>query len=112
MNNIKQDFIFAETQHKMQFINAVELKNRLSQSDDLFLLDIREMYEREVNSIPSHHIPMGEVCSRLNELPTDQSVVVICNSGQRAEALTNLLESDFNREKLIVLKGGMTALSE
>lgn len=96
----------------MQFITVVELKNRLNQSDDLFLLDIREAYEREVNAIPSYHIPMGEVCSRLNELPSDKSVVVICNSGKRAEALTNLLESDFNREKLIVLEGGMSALTE
>lgn len=96
----------------MQFITPIELKNRLSQADDLFLLDIREAYEREVNSIPSFHIPMAEVCNRLNELPTDKSVVVICNSGQRAAALTNLLESDFNREKLIVLEGGMTALAE
>ena len=94
----------------MQFITAVELKNRLNKTDDLFLLDIREEYEREVNSIPSYHIPMGEVCNRMNELPTDKAVVVICNSGQRAEALTNLLESDFNREKLLVLQGGMTAL--
>ena len=96
----------------MQFITAVELKNRLSQSEDLFLLDIREGYEREVNSIPSYHIPMGEVCSRMNELPNDQSIVVICNSGQRAEALTNLLESDFDREKLLVLVGGISSLSE
>ena len=96
----------------MQFITAVELKNRLNKTDDLFLLDIREQYEREVNSIPSYHIPMAEVCNRINELPTDKSVVVICNSGQRAEALTNLLESDFNREKLIVLQGGMSSLLE
>jgi rhodanese-related sulfurtransferase len=96
----------------MQFITATELKNRLTQSDDLFLLDIREAYEREVNSIPSTHIPMGEVCARLNELPADKTVVVICNSGQRAEALTNLLESDFNQERLIVLQGGMTALAD
>ena len=93
----------------MQFITAIELKHKLSQADNLFLLDIREAYEREVNSIPSYHIPMGEVCNRMNELPADQSVVVICNSGQRAEALTNLLESDFNREKLLVLQGGMNA---
>lgn len=96
----------------MQFITPVELKNRLSQADDLFLLDIREAYEREVNAIPSFHIPMAEVCSRLSELPVDKAVVVICNSGQRAAALTNLLESDFKREKLLVLQGGMTAFAE
>lgn len=96
----------------MQFITPVELNNKLSQQEDLFLLDIRESYERDVDSIPSYHIPMGEVCARLEEIPTDKAVVVICNSGKRAEALTNLLESDFNLEKLIVLQGGMTAMFE
>lgn len=96
----------------MQFITPVELNNKLSQQEDLFLLDIRESYERDVDSIPSYHIPMGEVCVRLEEIPTDKAVVVICNSGKRAEALTNLLESDFNRKKLIVLQGGMTAMFE
>lgn len=96
----------------MQFITPVELNNKLSQQEDLFLLDIRESYERDVDSIPSYHIPMGEVCARLEEIPTDKAVVVICNSGKRAEALTNLLESDFNRKKLIVLQGGMTAMFE
>ena len=96
----------------MQFITAVELNNKLSQQEDLFLLDIRESYERDVDSIPSYHIPMGEVCARLEEIPSDKSVVVICNSGKRAEALTNLLESDFHREMLLVLQGGMVALNE
>jgi rhodanese-related sulfurtransferase len=96
----------------MQFITPLELKNKLDQTEDLFLLDIREAYEREVSSIPSHHIPMGEVCNRLDELPADKSVVVICNSGARAEALTNLLESDFKRDKMIILQGGMTAMLE
>lgn len=96
----------------MQFITPLELNNKLNQTEDLFLLDIREAYEREVSSIPSHHIPMGEVCGRLDELPIDKSVVVICNSGARAEALTNLLESDFKRNKLMILQGGMTAMLE
>ncbi len=93
----------------MQFITPVELKKSLNQSEDLFLLDIREAYEREVKAIPSAHIPMGEVCNRMEELPADKWIVVICNSGQRAEALANLLERDFNREKLAVLQGGMSA---
>lgn len=93
----------------MQFISVVNLKKRLEESAPIFLVDIRENYEREACSIPSYHIPMAEVCDRLNEFPSDQQVVVMCNSGKRAEALVNLLETDFGKKELTVLEGGISA---
>lgn len=96
----------------MYFISASELKQKLDASAGIFLLDIRENYEREICSIPSHHIPMAEVCGRLKELPADQQIVVMCRSGKRAEALSNLLEKDFGLTGLMVLEGGITAWAE
>lgn len=97
----------------MQLISALELKKKIDGSKDtVFLLDIRENYEREACSIPSYHIPMAEVCGRLSELPVDKEVVIMCKSGKRAEALTNLLESDFGKAPLFVLDGGITAWAE
>lgn len=95
----------------MEFISAKALKQQMD-SGSVFLLDIRENYERETCSIPSHHIPMAEVCERLNELPSGQQVVVMCRSGKRAEALSNLLEKDFGINGLLVLEGGITAWAE
>lgn len=95
----------------MEFISAKALKQQMD-SGSVFLLDIRENYEREACSIPSHHIPMAEVCERLNELPSGQQVVVMCRSGKRAEALSNLLEKDFGINGLLVLEGGITAWAE
>ena len=96
----------------MYFISALELKQKLDGIPSVFLLDIRENYEREICSIPSHHIPMAEVCARLTELPSDQQIVVMCKSGKRAEALSNLLEKDFGLQGLLVLEGGITAWAE
>lgn len=93
----------------MQFISVVDLKQRLAEKSPVFLLDIRENYERDACLIPSYHIPMAEVCDRLNEIPSDQQIVVMCNSGKRAEALVNLLETDLGKNELIVLEGGITA---
>ncbi len=96
----------------MHFISVTDLKQQLDSKANLFLLDIRENYEREAVSIPSKHIPMDEVCAHLVEFPVDQQVILMCNSGKRAEALANLLETEFNQSNLVVLEGGIAAWME
>ena len=96
----------------MDFISVTDLKKQLDNQTNLFLLDIRENYEREAASIPSKHIPMAEVCGHLNDFPSDQQIILMCNSGKRAEALANLLETEFNQSNLVVLKGGIAAWIE
>lgn len=57
------------------------------------LVDVREV--GEVNSsgvIPGAiNIPLSEFASRVNELPTDTTVVVYCNSGNRSRQAVNIL---------------------
>ena len=51
------------------------------------------------------NIPLGELRSRLDELPRDQEILVICRSGQRAYTATRcLLQNGFEAR---VLSGGM-----
>lgn len=96
----------------MKTISPITLKAQLDAEEDLFLLDIRENYERELSFIPSSHIPMAEVCSQLEDLPRDITVVLICKSGRRAAALANLLTRDFNLTNIYVLEGGLGAWKE
>lgn len=96
----------------MHFISVTDLKQQLDSKTNLFLLDIRENYEREAASIPSKHIPMDEVCRHINDFPADQQIVLVCGSGKRAEALANLLEAEFNQSNLAVLEGGIAAWIE
>ncbi len=96
----------------MHFISVTDLKEKLDNKVNLFLLDIRENYEREAASIPSKHIPMDEVCAHLTDFPANEEIILMCNSGKRAEALANLLETEFNQTNLIVLEGGIAAWIE
>jgi NADPH-dependent 2,4-dienoyl-CoA reductase/sulfur reductase-like enzyme/rhodanese-related sulfurtransferase len=54
-------------------------------STKAFLLDVRQPSEFDAGSIPgSVNIPLGQLRSRLGELPTDREIWVNCGVGQRA----------------------------
>jgi NADPH-dependent 2,4-dienoyl-CoA reductase/sulfur reductase-like enzyme/rhodanese-related sulfurtransferase len=71
-----------------------------------FLLDVREPVEIVVEQVPgATNIPMGELRSRLGELPIDREILVICRSAQRAYYATRiLLQNGFNARSI---SGGM-----
>jgi NADPH-dependent 2,4-dienoyl-CoA reductase/sulfur reductase-like enzyme/rhodanese-related sulfurtransferase len=61
-------------------------------TDGAFLLDVREPAELAVEQAPGAvNIPLGQLRSRLGELPRDQDILVICRSGQRAYYATRIL---------------------
>lgn len=57
------------------------------------LLDVREAWEFEICHLDgSLHMPMHVVPARLNELPRDREVVVICHHGGRSMQVVMFLE--------------------
>jgi len=74
--------------------------------DSAFLLDVREPVELAVESVPGAvNIPMGQLRSRLGELPRDREIYVICRSAQRAYYATRvLLQNGFKARNI---SGGM-----
>jgi len=74
--------------------------------DGAFLLDVREPVELAVESVPGAvNIPMGQLRSRLGELPHDREIQVICRSAQRAYYATRvLLQNGFKAKNI---SGGM-----
>jgi NADPH-dependent 2,4-dienoyl-CoA reductase/sulfur reductase-like enzyme/rhodanese-related sulfurtransferase len=61
-------------------------------SDNGFLLDVREPVELAVEKVPGAlNIPLGQLRARLEELPRDREIRVICRSAQRAYAATCIL---------------------
>jgi rhodanese-related sulfurtransferase len=74
--------------------------------DGGFLLDVREQVELAVEGVPEAvNIPLGELRSRLDELPRDREIHVVCRSGQRAYYATRmLLHNGFDAS---VVSGGM-----
>ena len=71
-----------------------------------FLLDVREPVELAVESVSGAvNIPIGQLRARLDELPSDREILVICRSGQRAYYATRiLLQKGFKARNL---SGGM-----
>lgn len=57
-----------------------------------FLLDVRQPVELVVERVPGAvNIPLGQLRSRLGELPRDREVLVLCRSAQRAYYATRIL---------------------
>ena len=75
-----------------------------------FLLDVREPMELAVENVPEAlNIPLGQLRARLDELPRDREIQVICRSGQRAYYATRvLLQNGFKARNI---SGGMLALA-
>ena len=74
--------------------------------DGAFLLDVREPVELAVERVPGAvNIPMGQLRSRLGELPRDREIHIICRSAQRAYYATRiLLQNGFKARNI---SGGM-----
>jgi rhodanese-related sulfurtransferase len=59
---------------------------------DGYLLDVRHPEELAVEQLPGVvNIPVDELRGRLDELPRDREILVICRSGQRAYYATRIL---------------------
>lgn len=57
-----------------------------------FILDVRQPEEWQEYHIPgSTLIPLGELPDRLAEVPKDQTVVVVCRSGNRSQSGRDIL---------------------
>ena len=76
-----------------------------------FLLDVREQEEWDSFHIPETTlIPLGELSSHLEELPRDQRIVVVCNSGNRSlNGAGILLDNGFT--DVTSMTGGVTSWS-
>ena len=75
----------------------VETTAAIKDRDDVVLLDVREQWEYDEAHIPGVTlVPMSEVPFRLDEIPTDKTVVLTCRSGNRSgQTLAFLQENGF-----------------
>jgi rhodanese-related sulfurtransferase len=76
---------------------------------EAYLLDVREGEEWAAGHAPdAHHVPMMEIPARLDEIPVDQDVVVVCRVGARSAQVVTYLRS-LGRDNARNLDGGMMA---
>jgi rhodanese-related sulfurtransferase len=76
---------------------------------DAFLLDVREDDEWVAgHAAAAHHVPMHEVPVRLDEVPQDREVVVVCRVGSRSAQVVAFLRNQ-GWDRASNLAGGMFA---
>ncbi len=75
-----------------------------------FLLDVRNPQELAVESVPgAYNIPLPELRERMDELPVEREILIICRSAQRAYMATRiLLQNGFKARNI---SGGMLSRS-
>ena len=93
----------------MRIISALELHEAMQKGQEFEIVDVREPYEYDACNIGSLHIPMGEICNRIADLPKNKNIVIMCRSGKRAEAVANILMTDYSISNVYILDGGILA---
>jgi molybdopterin/thiamine biosynthesis adenylyltransferase/rhodanese-related sulfurtransferase len=92
-------------------ITVEELKARLDQKSDIYILDVREPHEYEIVNLGGHLIPLNDLARRVNELDSSREIVVHCATGIRsAKAVRFLADMGFKKVKNLV--GGIDAWAE
>lgn len=88
----------------------VETLSRLRDGPEpLAILDVREPWETDICAIDgSVRIPLGSLPGRVDELPRDRLLVVMCHHGGRSAAATALLRRQ-GFEQAVNLAGGIDA---
>lgn len=90
-------------QQLQAYLQSCELENRPRP----LLLDVRQPWEFDVCKIDgSELIPMAQIPARLDELDSEQEIVVICHHGIRSRSVGRYLEHA-GFDNIINLSGGV-----
>lgn len=100
MNSLRDRFGAKKTPS----VPAKDLKDRSTK----FILDVREPDEIATGKIPgAYTIPLGDLRAREGELPKDETIYVVCRSGNRSQKACEYLES--RGYDCVNVAGGMLA---
>jgi phage shock protein E len=94
---------------QIETIRAEKWEQWVSETDGI-LLDIREPREWKLGTLPGALLlPMSELQTRIDEIPTDKPILCICRSGARSQQVAAFLK--FNGyDSVANMVGGMKAL--
>ncbi|GAC1425550.1 MAG: hypothetical protein PVS3B3_26210 [Ktedonobacteraceae bacterium] len=88
-------------------VTAQEAWMRLSEKgSNAVLLDVREPYEyKNGHARRAKNIPLSQIQQRVNEVPRDREVFLICQSGHRSMQAASVLQQQ-GLEKIVNVTGG------
>lgn len=91
-------------------ITATDL-TELLKDKDRFLVDVREPHEFKGGHVEGmKNIPLGQITKRLNEIPKEREVVLMCRSGNRSMMAARTLKKQ-GYSRLVNVRGGISAWS-
>ncbi len=121
--NLAQKFNETFSQYSQKYLNnskmlvsSDEILKMLQKKEKFILLDIRTPAEMQIIGLRTENtleIPFNQLFKKdkLDKLPIDKPIIVVCHSGSRAlQAATNLIILGFKNTK--VLHGGIIALAK
>ena len=98
----------------MQTTTVEELKARIDKGEQVYLLDVREDYERADFNIGGTHLPLGKIQAMqfedIEDLK-DKEVIIYCRSGNRS-GIAGLFMEQVGFKNPVNLAGGMLAWQE
>lgn len=96
----------------MSNITPKALKQRLDAGETITVIDVREAWELNIARLDfAQHIPMGQILGRLNDIPRDLPVVIMCHVGGRSAQVTNYLKG-IGFDNVLNLEGGILGWAE
>lgn len=93
---------------KIKSTSAAELKKWIEEgSEEIQLVDVREVYERLNGHIGGIHIPLIEVLANQQEISVVGKVIFYCSGGIRSAQAITRLSSHTNADNFYNLEGGL-----
>ena len=91
-------------------IKAAELQEKLAnkKTSGTHFIDVREPAEYKGGHVPGfRNVPLGQITSRLGELPKEAEVVLMCRSGSRSMMAARQLKKN-GYQKIVNVSGGIS----
>ena len=90
-------------------IDVEELHERLERGDRFVVLDVREPGEWRLCRIEgSLHMPLSRLARRVEEIPKERDVVIVCHHGVRSRLVAERLRA-LGYDRVFDLRGGIDA---
>jgi sulfur-carrier protein adenylyltransferase/sulfurtransferase len=88
------DLPMAETEFPLELSVTEAKQHRDAAPDRTVIIDVREPYELEICHVEgAEHIPMRQIPERVDALPRDKHLLILCHSGGRSRRVTEFLRA-------------------
>ena len=109
--------LLASAKKWTKYITPEELKKKIDNEDDLYMLDIREPYmipEGSIEGMENVAIPRGLLEFEVEDKIEDKKVLVVvyCRSGKGAALSAQMMKEQLKYKNVVYLKGGLDAWLE